>query len=78
MSKDTILFLAGLGVAVLPFLGFPNSWRTPLFVALGVLIIGVAVSLRREFMARDREAQARRSGVFVESGGNPHGGPSEH
>lgn len=75
MSKDTILFLAGFGVAMLPFLGFPSSWRSVLFVLLGALIVIVAVSLRRELMARDRRHEARRNDIFVENGANHHGGP---
>ncbi len=77
MSKDTILFLCGLGVGILPFLGFPQSWREIIFVVLGIIIVVVAISLRREFMARERRREASRSGVFIESNVNTHGGTTQ-
>lgn len=77
MSKDTILFLCGIGIALLPFLGFPNRIREWLFVLLGVVVIGVALSLRRELMARERRREASRSGVFVESNVTPYGPKAE-
>lgn len=76
MSKDTILFVCGIAVAVLPFLGFPQSWRTWMFVILGGAIAIVAVSLRREFMMRDRRAQSLRGDVFVQNG--IHGRETPH
>lgn len=36
MSKQKAIFFIGLWVAVLPFLGFPGSWKRVFFVATGV------------------------------------------
>lgn len=36
MSKQKTIFFIGLWVAVLPFLGFPGSWKRIFFVATGV------------------------------------------
>jgi hypothetical protein len=38
MSKRTIVFCLGVFVALLPFLGFPQSWDTLLFVSAGILL----------------------------------------
>lgn len=47
MKERTVIIL-GLLVAILPFLGFPNSWRTPLFALLGLLISVLAFLIRNE------------------------------
>ncbi len=47
MQKDVLIMIAGLLVGILPFLGFPNSWDAIIFVALGVCIIALGVSVRR-------------------------------
>ena len=49
MTIDALIMLAGAIVAVLPFLGFPNSWDTVLFFLLGVFIIGLGIVVRRRF-----------------------------
>ena len=47
MSLDTLIMLAGASVAILPFLGFPTSWDTVLFLIAGIFIIGLGIALRR-------------------------------
>ena len=59
MTLDTIIMLAGVLVALLPFLGFPSSWDTVLFFLLGVLVIGLGIAVRR---ARDSRAPHASSG----------------
>lgn len=39
MRKERTLFIMGFWVALLPFLGFPNSWRKILFIITGLLLI---------------------------------------
>lgn len=39
MRKEKTLFIIGLWVMVLPFLGFPKTWRTVLFVVTGVALV---------------------------------------
>ncbi|MEX0933952.1 MAG: hypothetical protein WD003_01670 [Candidatus Paceibacterota bacterium] len=38
MSKNILIVLLGLFVALVPFLGFPGSWKTFLLVVSGLLI----------------------------------------
>ena len=48
MSRQRIIFLLGIWVAILPFLGFPRSWKNILFVITGLGLIYLAYLLRRE------------------------------
>jgi len=47
MRKDVLIMLAGIAVALIPFLGFPNTWDTVFFVVLGVLTISLGIAVRR-------------------------------
>ncbi|HUC88482.1 MAG TPA: hypothetical protein VMR49_00425 [Candidatus Paceibacterota bacterium] len=52
MRKERTLFLIGLWVAILPFLGFPNSWREVFFVITGFALIYLAYLFHIEAKAR--------------------------
>jgi len=47
MSLDALIMSAGAFVALLPFLGFPNSWDTVFFFLAGVVIVGLGIVVRR-------------------------------
>lgn len=47
MSLDALIMFSGAMVALLPFLGFPNSWDAAIFLALGLFIVGLGVVVRR-------------------------------
>ena len=44
MSKKTLITILGGIVIVLPFVGLPNSFSTPIFVLLGMGVIFIARS----------------------------------
>jgi hypothetical protein len=44
--------LLGVLVALVPFLGFPNSWDRVIFLVLGGLVVGLGIVLRRNAVAR--------------------------
>ena len=48
MSKSSLLLLLGGIVLITSFLGIPSSWKTISFSVLGVLIVIVALLLRRD------------------------------
>lgn len=52
MRKERTLFFIGIWVGVLPFLGFPNSWRKVFFVVTGLAIVYLAYLFRQEAKAR--------------------------
>lgn len=65
MTLDTLIMFAGALVAALPFLGFPNTWDTVIFFALGVFIIALGIVIRRR---SGGERPRRGNGdTFVES-----------
>lgn len=53
MLKERKLFLIGVWVAILPFLGFYESWRKILFVITGIGIIYLAYSFYNEAKVRN-------------------------
>lgn len=57
MTLDALIMLIGALVAMLPFLGFPNSWDKPLFFILGVIAIALGIVVRRRGPHTDIPAQ---------------------
>ena len=59
MTLDSLIMLSGALVAILPFLGFPNSWDSVMFVILGACIVALGIVVRRRTPsphAKDRDA----------------------
>ena len=66
MTLDTMIMLAGAFVAVLPFLGFPNSWDSALLFIVGALVVVLGMLVRRE-RNEDARSFSRNGDTFVES-----------
>ena len=47
MTIDTLIMFAGAIVVAVPFLGFPNSWDSVIYVLAGALIIALGIVVRR-------------------------------
>ncbi len=47
MTIDALIMLAGAFVAVLSFLGFPNTWDTFFLLLAGIFIIALGIVVRR-------------------------------
>ena len=56
MTLDTLIMLAGAFVALLPFLGFPNSWDTVLFFIAGIFIVALGILVRMRMSKNDTTA----------------------
>lgn len=73
MTKDLMILGLGVWVILVPFLGFPNSWDTFIFVISGILIIVLVLLLRRDFVnhitSMKRSSSDRKSKTFVENVG---------
>jgi cbb3-type cytochrome oxidase subunit 3 len=67
MRKERTLFFIGIWVGLLPFLGFPNSWRKVLFVISGCAIVYLAYLFRQENKARLALLQAATEDQVMES-----------
>ena len=55
MSRTGILILIGILTILTPFSGLPGGLRTLLTVAFGVVVLGIALSLRSGEMQRPVE-----------------------
>jgi hypothetical protein len=52
MRKEKTLLILGLWIAMLPFLGFPDTWRKIFFVLTGLAIMYLAYLFYLEVKAR--------------------------
>lgn len=55
MTLDTLIMFSGALVAVLPFLGFPNSWDNAIFFLAGVFVIALGIVVRRRGLGLPEE-----------------------
>lgn len=69
MSKETLVFILGVLVFFVPFLGFPGEWKKWILVGVGVLLMAIGYALRRKafFQSLEQEDGGRHADVFVES-----------
>ena len=47
MSKETLVFILGIMLTIIPFLGVPEAWRQYTVFGIGVVFILIGYSLRR-------------------------------
>jgi len=57
MRKERILLILGIWVAVLPYLGFPYSWKNIIFTLSGFAIIYCSYVLYKEYKTKDPEGK---------------------
>jgi hypothetical protein len=71
MSKETIVIVLGLLVALMPYqIGIPGQWKSYFYIISGVIIAGVVFVIRQERLWKEREAQSeQKTNTFMESGG---------
>ena len=69
MTKETLVFFAGIVLVLVPFLGIPELWRQYLIIGLGTLLILTGYALRRAlYLSRiDRGNGERGTDSFVET-----------
>ena len=69
MSKETLVFLFGIILTILPFLGIPLLWRQYAIFGIGVVLILIGYILRRKvFLERiDQGNGERGTDSFVET-----------
>ena len=67
MTIDTLIMLSGAFVAILPFLGFPNSWDSVLFFIAGIFIISLGIVVRRRGASMTPRPTEKNGGTFVEN-----------
>ncbi len=55
MKKERILLLLATWVAILPYLGFPSSWKNILFTLTGLGLGYLSYQMYLESRAKDKE-----------------------
>ena len=65
MTKQRIIFILGIWVGLLPFLGFPSSWKSIFFAISGLILVYISYILHRE--SKDNIPKEKRTSVYVES-----------
>ena len=64
MTLDSLIILCGALVAILPQLGFPNTWDAVILFILGVFVISLGIVVRRR---TPRRSVQDRDSIFVEN-----------
>ena len=69
MSRESIIFLIGILVFFMPYLGIPILWKTYFYVGAGLLLMVFGYTLRRRAYLRGLETNEgeRTADSFVES-----------
>lgn len=69
MTRETLVFVFGVLLVVLPFLGIPELWKQYLISGIGVILILIGYSLRRSLylLKIDRGNGERGDDSFVET-----------
>lgn len=57
MRKSRILLILGIWVAVLPYLGFPYSWKDVLFTISGLGLIYFSYMLYQESKIKEKNSE---------------------
>ncbi len=69
MTKETFVFIAGILLFLVPFLGIPEAWRQYSIAGVGLILILVGYALRRAvYLSKiDRGNGERGNDSFVET-----------
>jgi hypothetical protein len=67
MKKARILLILAVWVAVLPYLGFPSSWKNLLFTITGFMLAYMAYSLYKEYKINTKDIKEEAFDNFSEN-----------
>lgn len=69
MSKESFVFVLGLIILFVPFIGLPREYREWILIGCGILLMGIGYRLRRLAFLKsfEHESGERRGNTFVES-----------
>lgn len=73
MSRESVVFILGIGTFLMPHLGVPADWKFYFYMVAGVVFIWAGYTLRRRAYLRSIEGQngERRAESFTEHTGTP-------
>lgn len=69
MTKETLVFIFGILLTIVPFLGVPERWRQYAILAIGAILVIIGYALRRGAYLRriDKGNGERGNNSFVET-----------
>lgn len=69
MTKGTFVFLLGILLCLIPYLGIPSTWKQYIYLGFGVILILVGYAIRRSRYLTDIDrGNGERGGeTFVET-----------
>ena len=69
MSKETLVFIFGILLTIVPFLGVPEQWRQYTIMGIGIILILIGYMLRRSVYLKklDKGNGERGNDTFVET-----------
>lgn len=69
MSKETLVFILGILLTIVPFLGIPLEWRQYSVLGIGITLVLIGYALRRAVYMRrlERGDGERGTDSFVET-----------
>jgi low affinity Fe/Cu permease len=75
MTKGTFVFLLGILLCLIPYLGIPSAWKQYIYLGLGVILILIGYMIRRARYLTDIDrGNGERGGeTFVETTQNLFG-----
>lgn len=69
MTLDALIMLAGISVALIPFLGFPIGIDNAILVVIGVIVIVLGIVVRRRGLTKPHSFSAGVSQSAVDQHG---------
>ncbi len=72
MTKESTVFIFGILVLIVPYMGIPNDWDIYIFTIIGIILIIIGYLLRhREYIRSiEKENGERDTDSFVEKSGH--------
>ena len=72
MSRESIVFLIGILLLIVPHIGIPEDWKRYFIIGVGIILVLAGYSLRRSSYLRSIEdgKGERHTDTFVEHGHN--------
>lgn len=67
MPKRTVYIIIGILIALMPFLGFPSSWKDAFYVLAGLAVVALAMMRKRRQPETVIEAKEIITEVFVQN-----------
>jgi len=77
MAKTKTILVLSILIALLPFLGFPQSWDNFFYVVFGLIIAGLAYLLRKNGEKTLLENSQEKQRSFLNNGQNPNTTPTQ-